>query len=224
MLLKGEAIRVPLAVAAHQPREFSRRNRPAVALVGRSNVGKSSLLNRLLGKSSARVSKTPGRTRGIYLYETAQGHDLADLPGTGFARASGTERAGWADLVARFFETGQVALVVHLIDARVPGTAGDLVLRDYLAGLGLPVLPVATKWDGLSRGEKVRARRRLDAVHGSVLPVSARTGEGIESLRREICRRLESLEEVAPGSPGLSRGNPAVARVSLKESKEGAHG
>jgi GTP-binding protein len=188
--LKRESIRGALVVAAHRPEELPERWRPAVAFVGRSNVGKSSLLNRLLGTKAARVSKTPGKTRGVHLYETGQGHDLADLPGTGFARVSRQERAGWVDLADRFFRSGRVALAVHLIDAGVPDSPADRAMRDYLSSLGVERLPVATKWDRLSAGERERARRRLESVHGTVIPVSAKTGDGIENLRREIRSRL----------------------------------
>ena len=170
-----------------------------VAFVGRSNVGKSSLLNRLLGTPAARVSSTPGKTRGIYFYETAEGNHFADLPGAGFARVSREERAGWADLLDQFFQSGQVVLAVHLIDARVTDAAADLAIRDDLASIGVPALSVATKWDKLSAGERARARRRLESVHGKVIPISAKTKEGIETLRREIRLRLGKGEEQVHG-------------------------
>jgi GTP-binding protein len=188
--LKKETIRGALVAAVHRPEELSERRAPAVAFVGRSNVGKSSLLNRLLGKASARVSKTPGRTRGIYFYDTGGEEEYADLPGTGFARVSQSERSGWSVLADRFFRGGGVALAVHLIDGRVADAPVDLAMRDYLAEVGVASLVVATKWDRLSAREQSECRRRMEAVHGGVLPVSARTGEGIEHLRREIRRRL----------------------------------
>lgn len=166
-----------------------------MAFVGRSNVGKSSLLNRLLGKTAARVSKTPGKTRGIYFYETAEGHRFADLPGAGFARVSQQERRLWAELAEALFRSGQVRLAVLLSDSRVPDAPADRTMRRYLEELGVPTLAVATKWDKLGARERAAARRRLEAAHGGVLPVSARTGEGIEELRREIRRRVREIEE-----------------------------
>jgi len=189
-LLKKEPTRGALVAAVHRPQDLSKRLRPAVAFVGRSNVGKSSLLNRLLGTKAARASKKPGKTRGIYFYETAEKHLIADFPGTGFARVSHEERGGWAELGERFFREGGAVLAVHLIDPRVPDSPVDRETREGLSELGVPTLAVATKWDRLSAAERTQARRRLAAVHGDVIPVSAKTGEGIETLRAEIRRRL----------------------------------
>ncbi len=162
-----------------------------MAVVGRSNVGKSSLLNRLLGSNAARVGKKPGKTRGIDFYETEEGYRLADLPGTGFARVSREERERWAELADRLFRSGRVTLALALVDGRVPDAEADRTIRDYLEALGVPVLAVATKWDRIRSAERAAARRRLEAAHGDVLPVSAASGEGIEELRREIRRRVE---------------------------------
>jgi len=203
--LKKSSIRGALLAAAHRPEDLPGRGGPAVAFVGRSNVGKSSLLNRLLGKGSARVSKTPGRTRGIYFYDAGEGQQYADLPGTGFARVSRAERSGWFDLADRFFRGGGVALAVHLIDARIAEAPLDRQMRDYLADVGVPALVVATKWDRLSARERSESRRRIEALHGSVLPVSARTGEGIDHLRREIRRRL-----VAAAADRLEKGGETI--------------
>ena len=161
-----------------------------MALVGRSNVGKSSLLNRLLKTSAARVGRTPGKTRAIYFYEAEDGHFFADLPGAGYARVSQQEREGWARLAEALFGSGRVGLAVRLVDARVPDAAVDREMQDYLERLGVPALTVATKWDRLSASQRPRARRDLEASHGPVLPVSAKTGEGIDGLRREISRRI----------------------------------
>ena len=173
--------------------------RPVVAVVGRSNVGKSSLINRLLGRTAARVGKAPGKTRAIYIYETGETHHLADLPGTGFARVSRQERERWGDLADAFFASGRVRMAVRLVDGRVPDSPADRLLRDYLEAKAVPSVAVATKWDRLSAAERLRARRRIEAEHGRVLPVSAKTGEGIEALRREIRRNLEDSEENAHG-------------------------
>ncbi len=188
--MKKEPTRGALIAAVHRPQDLPEGRRPAVAFVGRSNVGKSSLLNRLLGIRAARASKKPGKTRGIYFYETNEGHLVADLPGTGYARVSREERGGWAELGEQFFREGGAVLAVHLIDPRVPDSPVDKETRDGLAGLGVPTVVVATKWDRLSAAQRAEAQRRLSAIHGEVIPVSAKTGQGIETLRREIRRRL----------------------------------
>jgi GTP-binding protein len=192
--LKSKPGRGERIAAVHRREDFPGRTGPVVAFVGRSNVGKSSLLNRLLGKAAARVSQTPGRTRGIYFYETGEGHRFADLPGAGFGRVSKAEREQWGKLADMLFRSGQVRLAVVLADCRVPDAPTDRVLRGYLESLGVPTLAVATKWDKLGERERARSRARLEAAHGVVLPVSARTGEGVEQLRREIRRRLREVE------------------------------
>jgi len=188
--LKRKSACGALVAAAHRPAELP-RIRPVVALVGRSNVGKSSLLNRLLGTTAARTSRNPGRTRGIYFYETGEGHYLADLPGVGYARVAAREREGWKALADALFEIGSVKLVLHLIDSRVPDSEADEAMRDFLFSRGVASIAVATKWDRVSAGERVASRRRLEARHGEILPVSAKSGEGIEILRRQIRRRIE---------------------------------
>lgn len=166
-----------------------------MAFVGRSNVGKSSLLNRLLKKKVARVGKTPGKTRGVYFYESDEGHLLADLPGSGFARASRSERESWARLAEELFGSGRVSLAIRLLDPRVPDSALDRQIGEYLDAHGVPSLAVATKWDRLTAAGQSAARRRLEALHGRVIAVSARTGQGIEILRREIEDRIHSHED-----------------------------
>jgi GTP-binding protein len=188
--LKNKPARGTLLAAAHHPADLPKLG-PVVALVGRSNVGKSSLLNRLLGVTAARTSKKPGKTRGIYFYETGEGHYMADLPGIGFARVPTEERQSWEGLAAAFFDRGQVELVVRLVDPRVPEAPADIVLRDFLAARNVPSITVATKWDRLGAPERASARAVLEARHGEVIPVSAKSGEGIETLRRVIRRRIE---------------------------------
>jgi len=193
-ILKSDTVRGALVAAVHRREDFPKRMLPVVAFVGRSNVGKSSLLNRLLGTHSARVGKTPGKTRGIYFYETDEGHHVADLPGVGFARASRGQREAWAGLAEELFGSGRVNLAVQLVDPRVPEAEADLRIREYLEGRGIRQIAVATKWDRLSSAEQFRARRRLEQLHGEIWPVSAKTGEGVDILRREIRRRIREEE------------------------------
>ena len=162
---------------------------PVVAFAGRSNVGKSSLLNRLLGAPVARVSKTPGRTQGIYLYDSEAGWAAADLPGYGFAKASRTDREAWAQLASGFFENRPPALTAALIDPRIGPSDLDLDFQRYLRDLGLPSVTIATKADRMKAVERARAGRALKERVGEILWVSSRTGEGIEELGKTI-RRL----------------------------------
>jgi GTP-binding protein len=188
--LKRKGVRGALVAAVHHPADLPELH-PVVAFVGRSNVGKSSLLNRLLGVAAARISKNPGRTRGIYFYETDEGHYLADLPGAGYARVSAAERESWKTLAEAFFRSGCVELAVQLIDPRAPEADADVAMRDFLAAHSVTSIGVATKWDRLSASERARASARLEARYGTVVPVSVRSGEGIETLRRLIRQRIE---------------------------------
>lgn len=189
--MKNDTVRGALIAAVHRREDFPKRLLPVVAFVGRSNVGKSSLLNRLLETHSARVGKTPGKTRGIYIYETTEGHHVADLPGIGFARASRAQREAWAELAETLFGSGRVRLAVRLVDPRVPEAEADRLMIEYLVSRGVASIAVATKWDRLSAAERSRARRRLEQLHGEIWPISSKTGEGIDTLRREIRRRIE---------------------------------
>ena len=186
------------AAAAEQ---FPREGLPEVAFLGRSNVGKSSLLNALAGtKGLARVSSTPGRTRLVNFFRVGSELLLADLPGYGYARVPEAMRQGWERLVTSYL-VGREALVlsVFVVDARREPTDGDETLRSYLDHGGLPYVVAATKVDKLGRGEASRRRRALAQGIGrravSVVAVSAVTGEGIGELWRAI-REAASRREV----------------------------
>ena len=175
---------------------FLRDGRPQVAFVGRSNVGKSSLLNRLLGrKALARVSQTPGRTRAVNYFLVNERVWFVDLPGYGFAKAGREERRRWAELVEAYLGgSAEVAQVVLLVDAKVGATPLDVQAYEYLAGFGIPVVVAATKADKIGRGRLGKAtaevRRALGIGAGEdappVVPVSAKTGDGVRELWRAI--------------------------------------
>lgn len=165
---------------------------PEVAFSGRSNVGKSSLINTLLRRRRiARVSNTPGRTREINFFAVNDGFVLADLPGYGYARVSRARRAEWRPLIEGFLK-GSPTLrgVVQLLDARREPTSDDLQMLEFLAGRGTPAIVVATKVDKLRRAE--RAARLADLANAAglapedVLPFSAVTGEGRDELAEAI--------------------------------------
>jgi GTP-binding protein len=170
--------------------------RPEVAFAGRSNVGKSSLLNRLLGARLARTSSTPGRTRTINWFRIDDRFWFVDLPGYGYAKVSRRERDDWARTVASYFARPHAArLVVQLVDAKVGATALDVEAAQYFAALGVARVVVATKADKLKRGEW---RRRIEEIRGALgldpgaapLTVSAKTGEGISELWKRIAEFL----------------------------------
>lgn len=166
--------------------------RPEIAFAGRSNVGKSSLLNRLVGRTLARISSKPGRTRTINWYRVDGSWWLVDLPGYGYAKASRTEREDWARWIASYFArpTGR-RLVVQLVDAKVGATTLDVEGGRYFAGLEVERLVVATKIDRLRPTQRARAlaeiARALDLnTETELLAVSATSGEGIRELWKRI--------------------------------------
>jgi GTP-binding protein len=163
---------------------------PAVAFGGRSNVGKSTLLNLLIGASAARTSKTPGRTQGIYLYESGEGWVAADLPGFGFAKASREARSAWNELAGSFFQERAPHLTVQLIDPKIPTSDYDLEFRDYLHDLRIASVIVATKADRLNQSDRSRSRKQIERDFGPLLFISAKTGEGIEILKKQIRQAL----------------------------------
>jgi GTP-binding protein len=159
-----------------------------VAFLGRSNVGKSSLINALAGTHGlARVSATPGRTRTINFYRAGEELVLADLPGYGYARVPEAERRSWERLARAYLEGREtLALCVFIVDARHDPMDGDRALRGYLEACGLPFLVAATKADKLGRGAVVRRLAALRAWLGDgareVIAVSAATGQGMDEL------------------------------------------
>ena len=180
------------AGSAASPAQFPRDGLPEVAFLGRSNVGKSSLLNALSGrKDLARVSAQPGRTRLVNFFRVDDELYFVDLPGYGYAKAPAAEREGWERLVTSYLLGRKpLALCLFLVDARHEAQESDEVLRDFLDHHGLPRVVAATKADKLGRGEVGRRRQELRrGVGGSaldVVPVSARTGDGIDELWRAI--------------------------------------
>lgn len=168
---------------------------PEVAFVGRSNVGKSSLLNRLMRrKAFARVSNTPGRTREIHFFDVNRQFILADLPGYGYARISKARKAEWRPLIEGFLRrSANLRGVVQLLDVRHDPTGDDHIMLDFLAELGVPTIVAVTKVDKLSRAQ-AQARVHVLAQHlgldvDQIVPFSARTGEG----RDELARALQDL-------------------------------
>lgn len=183
--------------SAASAEQFPRDGLPEVAFLGRSNVGKSSLLNAVTGsRGLAKVSATPGRTRLVNFFRVDDRYTLTDLPGYGFARVPEKERQGWERLVTSYLVGREpLALCIFLVDARHEPQPGDEMLREFLDHHRLPYLLVATKADKLGRGE---LKRRVDALAGfaagatGVMAVSALTGDGVNELRQRIRSATES--------------------------------
>ncbi|MCP5154772.1 MAG: YihA family ribosome biogenesis GTP-binding protein [Ectothiorhodospiraceae bacterium] len=186
-----------------------------VAFVGRSNVGKSSAINRLVDQVKlARVARTPGRTRALNFFDLDARRRLVDLPGYGYAKVPEAERRAWAGLVERYLRS-RAALrgVVLLMDVRRPLTPLDQTLLDWAVEMAIPLHVVLTKSDKLSRGaaaSALAATRRALARDGASLSVqlmSSLDGSGVDALRRQVGVWLELLDDAAGDAPSPPAGS-----------------
>jgi GTP-binding protein len=174
--------------------QFPRAGAPEIAFLGRSNVGKSSLLNALVGEKAAKVSQTPGRTRAINFFLVSDERRrtrmvFADLPGYGYAKISKSISAGWPAFIEPYLAgRDKLALCICLVDANVPPQASDRQLFDWLSAAGRQFVVVATKADKLSGNERTRNLAALKKGHelNEILPVSAKTGYGVKELWSRI--------------------------------------
>jgi len=173
---------------------------PEIAFAGRSNVGKSSLLNTLVRrKSFARVSRTPGRTREINFFRVNNGFVLVDLPGYGFARVSKERKAEWKPLMESYLrQTSQLRGIVLLLDSRREPSEDDRAMLDFLAEMEVPTIVAVTKVDKLS---KAAARQRVAEISRAltleseqVIPFSAHSGEGRVELLEAITDLVEGAD------------------------------
>ncbi len=178
------------------PAHFPAPDLPEVAFAGRSNVGKSSLINALLGTKMAHVSSTPGRTQMINFFDIVSGTGttellvrFADLPGYGYAKVSRSLSAEWPKFIEPYLREREVmGLCVSLIDSNIPPQDSDSQLIEWLKHHKRSLLVVATKADKLSSNKLRNSILTLERAHGvpRILPVSAKTGMGMNQLWREI--------------------------------------
>ena len=166
-------------------------NMPEVCFVGRSNVGKSSLINKLFNhKGLAKVSSQPGKTANVNFFE-ADGVHFVDLPGYGFARVSGAEKQRWADLIWGYFESERSHnLVISLVDIRHDAQKLDLEMLSYLNQSGLPFIVALTKADKIAKTKQAHQRatlaRQLGVDPMACVITSSQTGQGMKELKRFI--------------------------------------
>ena len=189
-----------LLISAGDPRQFPATPVAQIVLSGRSNVGKSSLINTLLGrKALARVSSAPGKTITVNFYDVDSKLFLVDLPGYGFAKRPPQEKAKWSALTDGYFTKNRnidrVKLVLQLIDMKVGPTADDVTMLRYLAECDLPFAVIATKADKLNKTNRAAAMETLashpDIPLGTpIIPFSAQTGEGKTELWNTVLKRL----------------------------------
>ena len=187
-----------LETVAVKKSQYPEENVPEIAFAGRSNVGKSSLLNLLTNrKSLARVSGAPGKTRTINFYRINDAFRIVDLPGYGYAKISKSVSENWGDMMEEYFQNRQgLKKVVQLVDIRHAPSAQDVQMYEYLRHYGLDGLIVATKADKVSRNEMQKCMKTIRQTlklgpEDLVIPVSALKRQGHDNLLEEIEKLLE---------------------------------
>lgn len=170
---------------------------PEIAFSGRSNVGKSSLLNKLLSrKSLARVSSVPGKTVTVNMFKLDNCR-FVDLPGYGYAKVNNNEKQRWSDLMETYFNSGRdIRLVVQLIDMRHNPTAQDLQMVEFMVANNIPFIVALTKCDKLNKTERINNLVSICEILSefgniSVIPFSSTKGDGVEEVRRHIAEAIE---------------------------------
>lgn len=191
-------------LSAVNSRDLVTDGRPQIAFVGRSNVGKSSLLNRLVGrKALAKISANPGKTRAVNYFDVDSSFYFVDLPGFGYAKAARTERQAWARLMDMYFRTTRPRpRVIQLVDAKVGATPLDIQAIEYLRSQDCEPVVVATKIDRVPRSRRqgqltaIRQDLSLDQTNMPT-PCSAKTGEGVKDIWKGIHVFLCDFAETA---------------------------
>ncbi|HKX29026.1 MAG TPA: ribosome biogenesis GTP-binding protein YihA/YsxC [Blastocatellia bacterium] len=184
--------------AASEVSSFPKDRKAEIAFLGRSNVGKSSLINSLVGvKGLAKTSSTPGRTQSINFFLINEAFYFVDLPGYGYAKTSQENRRTWGKLIERYLaERKQLMLSILIVDARHEPSPLDLQMKSWLQHLGLRYLAVSTKVDKLSTNERLKswqvAKRVLDTE--LVIPYSSLTREGGSQLWTEILDSIRAMQ------------------------------
>ena len=190
--------------------EYAAKGCPEVAFAGKSNVGKSSMINKLTNRTKlARTSATPGKTRLINVYQINSEINFIDLPGYGFAKVSKTEKQSWGKMMQNYFATTEdLCHVFHLVDIRHEPTQEDREMNAFLRQAGIPFTVIATKADKISRGARMKhiapICRALYVQPWQVIPFSAEDGTGREEILakiEEVCyAEVEVEEETAAGT------------------------
>ncbi|WP_144511022.1 ribosome biogenesis GTP-binding protein YihA/YsxC [Bacillus sp. FJAT-22090] len=188
---------VELLISAVRPAQYPEGDLPEFALAGRSNVGKSSFINKMIGrKSMARISSKPGKTQTLNFYKLEEDLLFVDVPGYGYAKVSKSERAAWGKMIETYFTSRNVLkAVVLIVDLRHPPTSDDCMMYDFLKHYNIPCIVVATKADKIPKGKwdkhKKIVKEELQMEKGDPLVVfSSETGLGFDAAWAEIESRM----------------------------------
>lgn len=188
---------VELLISAVRPAQYPEGDLPEFALAGRSNVGKSSFINKMIGrKSMARISSKPGKTQTLNFYKLEEELIFVDVPGYGYAKVSKSERAAWGKMIETYFTSRNVLkAVIVIVDLRHPPTADDCMMYDFLKHYNIPCIVVATKADKIPKGKwdkhKKMVKEELQMDKNDPLVVfSSETGLGFDAAWAEIESRM----------------------------------
>lgn len=184
--------KVEFLISAASPKDFPKTRLPEIAFAGKSNVGKSSVINRILQrKNFARVGEKPGKTIHVNYFTVDSKCYFVDLPGYGFAKVSASEKARWGKLMEDYFAANRIDLGVMIVDHRHPPTNNDITMANWFIQSGCPFVVVANKMDKLKKSELLpnleTIRKDLELPEGTpIIPFSAEKGNGRDDLVRKI--------------------------------------
>ena len=184
--------KVEFLISAASPKDFPKTRLPEIAFAGKSNVGKSSVINRILQrKNFARVGEKPGKTIHVNYFTVDNKCYFVDLPGYGFAKVSASEKARWGKLMEDYFAANRIDLGVMIVDYRHPPTNNDITMANWFIQSGCPFVVVANKMDKLKKSELLpnleTIRKDLELPDGTpIIPFSAEKGNGRDDLVRKI--------------------------------------
>ena len=188
---------VELVISAVRPAQYPEDGLPEFALAGRSNVGKSSFINRMIGrKSMARISSKPGKTQTLNFYKIEEQLFFVDVPGYGYAKVSKTEREAWGKMIEQYITgRGVLKAVVQIIDIRHEPTDDDCMMYDFLKHYNIPTIVVATKADKIKKGNYAKHIKMVKDVldmapNDPIILFSSEKGMGMEQAWEEIEERM----------------------------------
>lgn len=188
---------VEMIMSAVKPEQYPVEGYPEFALAGRSNVGKSSFINKMIGrKSLARTSSKPGKTQTLNFYKIEEQLFFVDVPGYGYAKVSKTEREAWGQMIEVYLtEREPLRAVVQIVDVRHPPTQDDCVMYDFLVHYDIPAIIIATKLDKIPKGKVNKhlkiIKDKLGMRKGDpLIPFSSEKGIGMDQAWKEIEKRM----------------------------------
>ncbi|CDQ18197.1 GTP-binding protein [Halobacillus karajensis] len=186
-----------IVISAASKKQYPKEPMPEIALAGRSNVGKSSFINKMIQrKNLARTSSKPGKTQTLNFYIINERFHFVDVPGYGYAKVSKKERAKWGEMMEEYFaEREQLKATALIIDIRHKPTEDDQLMYDYLKHFDLPVMVIATKLDKIKKGQRKKQLKMIQDVlemeeEDALIPFSSETGEGKDLAWRTMLSHL----------------------------------